>query len=113
MPLGASPSGLALHSASAKQLGVNRTESQLFPALWTLGKYRITKTTYTCQSANHTDATARSLTVKRIKVGARNSRTDPSSQKRSPRLAEREAKPHNDEQPHGAMAEELTTGGRL
>ena len=54
---------------------------QLFRAVWTRGKLRITKSTYTSQSANHTDATARSLTVKRIKLGARNSRTHPSSQK--------------------------------
>ena len=58
---------------------------QLLPPVWTRGKLRITKSRYTSQSANHEDATARSLTVKRIKLGARNSSTHPSSQKRSPR----------------------------
>src|SRR5262245_16695918 len=64
---------------------VRRVLAQLFRAVWTRGKLRITKSTYTSQSANHAAATVRSLIVKRIRLGARNSRTHPSSQKRSPR----------------------------
>src|SRR5262245_2034809 len=58
---------------------------ELFRAVWTLGKWWIKKTTYTSQRANHTDPTARSLIEKRTRLGARNSRTAPSSQKRSAR----------------------------
>jgi hypothetical protein len=38
------------------------------PAVWTRGKLRIRKRTYTSQSPNHEEATAKSLTVTRIKV---------------------------------------------
>src|SRR5438552_7177839 len=60
-------------------------EAQLFCEVWTRGKQRITKSTYTSQSANHVEPTTTSPTEKRIKLGSRNSRVDPSSQKRSPR----------------------------